>query len=306
MSRKSYRHTSRRNGSDYGWGVSAVLALSIASLTPTAGNAYTAAGDRNFPATLEVPQIASSDAFWGSASTQPTDGGNLTEFTGTYSKMITDRLGIQLTDGLNGAGSVYGAPNFNALLQYEAIISATHEFVLSVEVGREFGGTGSQRVGSLPQSATTPAITFGKGLGDLPIGYLRPLAITGFAGYQASGGARPSVITSGFSVQYSIPYLVSKVANVGLPPFLRGVTPITEVLFNTPVGRNTGQGSGRTLVIAPGISYSHGRGWELGIEATIPATKAAGSGIGVVAQFMIQFDYLLPNSLIGRPIFPLR
>ena len=56
---------------------------------------------------------------------------------------------------------------------------------------------------------------------------------------------------------------------------------------------------------APGISYSEGSGWELGIEAMIPTTKATGSGIGVIAQLMLQLDYLLPDRFIGRPIFPL-
>jgi hypothetical protein len=56
-------------------------------------------------------------------------------------------------------------------------------------------------------------------------------------------------------------------------------------------------------VVAPGVSYSRGKGWELGIEAMIPTTRATGHGIGVVAQLLIQLDYLLPESLLGRPIF---
>ena len=99
-----------------------------------------------------------------------------------------------------------------------------------------------------------------------------------------------------------MPYLVSKVANVDLPPFLRRITPITEVLYTTPTGQRHQHMT--TLQIAPGISYSRGSGWELGIEALIPATKAAGTGLGVIAQLVVQLDYLLPNSIIGRPIFP--
>ena len=38
--------------------------------------AYTAAGDRNFPATLILPQVAPSDAVWVSFSTQPQPIGN--------------------------------------------------------------------------------------------------------------------------------------------------------------------------------------------------------------------------------------
>jgi hypothetical protein len=58
------------------------------------------------------------------------------------------------------------------------------------------------------------------------------------------------------------------------------------------------------ILVAPGISYSEGKGWELAIEAMIPATKATGSGVGVIAQLVLQLEYLLPNSVVGRPIFP--
>jgi hypothetical protein len=35
----------------------------------------------------------------------------------------------------------------------------------------------------------------------------------------------------------------------------------------------------------------------------IPTTRATGSGIGVIAQLVLQLDYLLPESVLGRPIF---
>jgi hypothetical protein len=237
-----------------------------------------------------------------------TDPTRNTSFEGTYSKLITEKLGIQLGDGLVHqnrlhASSVTGAQNFSALLQYETVLDPPHEFLLSVQVGHEFGGTGDQTVGGTTLGATTPGVTFGKGLGDLPIGYWRPLAITGFAGYEIGEGARTNVFQAGFSVQYSIPYLVSKVANVDMLPFFRGMTPITEVQFTTPVGHVSDQGANTTLVVAPGVIYSRGRGWELGIEAMIPTTRATGTGIGVIAQLLIQLDYLLPDSVVGRPIF---
>jgi hypothetical protein len=287
--------------------------FAIGGLSPTAGYAYTAAGDRIFPATLILPQVAPSDAVWIPISSQPvnpalSDGRTRdTNFTGTYSKFITERLGVQIEDGFThvdrlGTSSVTGGQNLLVRLQYETILDPPHEFVLSVEVDHEFGGTGDRRVGFFKQSATEPAVTFAKGLGDLPIGYWRPLAITGFTGYQiAEGAPRPDMINAGFSVQYSMPYLVSKVANVDLPSFLLGMTPITEVMFNTPSGPSHGQ---HTMnLVAPGISYSEGTGWELAIEAMIPTTKATGSGVGVIAQLVLQLDYLLPNSVLGQPIF---
>jgi hypothetical protein len=70
-----------------------VLALAIGGPAPTAAYAYTAAGDRNFPATLILPQVAPSDAAWVRFGTQPFDGvatGDVTrqnQFTGFYNKM---------------------------------------------------------------------------------------------------------------------------------------------------------------------------------------------------------------------------
>jgi hypothetical protein len=298
-------HQSRRRGPAHWWGISRVLALALAGLSPTASHAYTAAGDRNFPAQLILPQIGPTDALWVTFGTQPMeafkpqDPTRATSFTGTYSKLITEQLGIQLNDGLIHrdrlrASSVTGAQNFNALLQYEAILDPAREFLLSVQVAHEFGGTGDQAIGSDKHGATEPGVTFAKGLGDLPIGYWRPLAITGFAGYQIGEGRRRNMTSAGFSVQYSMPYLVSKVANIDLPSFLRGMTPLTEVMFNTEHKMN---------LVAPGISYSDGTGWELAIEAMIPTAKHTGSGVGVIAQLLIQLDYLLPDSFVGRPIF---
>ena len=69
----------------------------IAGLTPTAGDAYTAAGDRNFPAQLILPQIGPTDALWVPISTQPFEAVNpedktrQTDFSATYSKLITEQ-----------------------------------------------------------------------------------------------------------------------------------------------------------------------------------------------------------------------
>jgi len=279
------------------------LAVLVANaLTAAAANAYTAAGDRNFPATLVLPQIAPSDAFWITPSTQPTVNGQLTTVSGTYSKLITERLGIQIGSGFIHSGAFNGAENLTAQLQYEAVLDADHEFLMSFKVAQEIGGTGSVIVGNFAQGATEPGFTFGKGFGDLPIASLRPLAITGFAGYQVANGqgVRPNKFNAGLSLQYSFPYLVSKVSNYSLPSLLSGMTPMVEVFLSTPVGRR--YQTSQTLVIAPGVSYSRGAGWEVGIEALIPSNRATGTGWGVIAQVVIQLDYLLPNSILGRPL----
>ncbi|MFL5280101.1 MAG: hypothetical protein ACJ8AW_03660, partial [Rhodopila sp.] len=120
----------------------ALAALVVNGLTVAAANAYTAAGDRNFPATLVLPQIAPSDAFWITPSTQPTMYGQQTSVTGTYSKLITERLGIQIEGGFVRRGSFNGAQNLDIQIQYEAILDRDHEFLMSFQVDQEIGGVG--------------------------------------------------------------------------------------------------------------------------------------------------------------------
>ena len=86
MKNKSTRHPNLRIGPYRHWSISGVLTLAIAGLIPTAGSAYTAAGDRNFPATLKLPQIAPTDALWVDFSSQPMANGDPAQFTGNYSK----------------------------------------------------------------------------------------------------------------------------------------------------------------------------------------------------------------------------
>jgi len=294
------------------------LAAALASLAtagalagPGEAAAYTAAGDRSFPATIVLPQIAPSDEIYLTPSTQPlratTPGAadRQTNLDVTYDKTITDRWGLSLEDGYSwlhrlGAPTQNGAPNLQATVQYLMLDNQPHEFLLSAGVTREFGDTGARRAGADESGATTPAIFFGKGLGDLDIGYLRPLAVTGTFGFQAADpGGRASLWQGGIAIEYSLPYLESKVQAVALPDFLRSVTPIVEMFFATPT--RSGHGAATTGVVAPGFNYA-GEGWDFGLEALVPTTHAAGSGVGVAAQFHLSLDFLFPDS-IGRPLF---
>ena len=128
---------------------------------------------------------------------------------------------------------------------------------------------------------------------------MRPLAIAGTFGYLiADKSPRPDVATAGFAVEYSIPYLQSKVRALEVPDLIRRLTPITELFLTTPAG--PAHGTPNTALIAPGIAYT-GEGWQFGIEAMIPMTRVTGKGLGVTAQFHVWLDYLFPNS-IGRPV----
>lgn len=294
----SLRRTARQ-------GIATVIEAVFLCIVATGAEAYTSAGDRLFPATLVLPQAAPSDQFFVTPTTQPFKNDvQATSVTEAYDKTITPRLGVQLseTEGWGtkaGEGSTTGPHNFVLALKYLVDVNKKHEFFFTVAVDHEFGNTGG---GSAPhgRGATLPTVYFGKGLGDLDIGYLRPLAIVGYARYQISDGApRPDGAALGFALEYSIPYLQSKVKAFDIPDPLRRITPLVECLISTPIGRD--YGTGTNALIAPGISYK-GEGWEAGVEALVPVTSEAGSGVGAIAQVNFSLDYLFSTG-IGEPLF---
>ena len=76
------------------------------------------------------------------------------------------------------------------------------------------------------------------------------------------------------------------------------LTPLVEFRFTTPVTDRYGE---KTIgTINPGIIWS-GQSMQFGIEAIIPATKASGKNVGIIAQLHFYLDDLFPNS-IGRPL----
>jgi hypothetical protein len=292
-----------------------VLLIASFALFPVPAHAFVSAGDRVFPGTLILPQIAPTDEAYIQGATpfsgMPVPlGARRTDAIWFFGKTLTEDLGIRLKDVYTrldpaGRSSRYGWQTLTASAQYLAILDGPHEFLFSAGVDRQFGGTGAgsvQRPGFSGVGATTPSIYFSKGLGDLDIGYLRPLAISGTFGYLiANKSPRPYVLMPGFAIEYSIPYLQSKVQAFDLPDLVRGLTPITELFLTTPTEQ--AHGTANTALIAPRVSYA-GEGWQLGIEAMIPMTRATGRGVGVTAQFHVWLDYLFSYS-IGRPVFSL-
>ena len=276
LSREMHRIQHRPNRCRWRIG-SVLLLLAPFALLPVPVHAFVTAGDRVFPGTLILPQIAPTDETYIQGAT-PFSGTPVplntrrTDIIGVFGKTLTERLGIRLRDAYTrldpvGTSSRYGWQTLTATAQYMAILDGPHEFLFSVGVDRQFSGTGAGRVqrrGFSGVGATTPSIYFGKGLGDLDIGYLRPLAISGTFGYLiADKSPRPDVVMSGFAIEYSVPYLQSKVRALDLPDLIRGLTPITELFLTTPSGQ--AHDTANTALIAPGVIYA-GEGWQFGIS----------------------------------------
>lgn len=286
----------------------------LLALSHPAARAHGVAGDRVFPATLTMDDPAVGDELsvptidgFSSGDTGTGNGYHQHDYGFEWDKTITDDFGFAFNDGWtrqdleSGNGHLQGWDDATLTLKWHNYTNADHEFMTSLGVIRQFGKTGSGGVDD-PGSYTQPTVYVGKGLGDLPIGMLRPLAITGEFGYgfQDSPNANPDTVNAAFSVQYSMPYLKSQVRDLGLPDVVNGLVPLVEFNLSQTVGP-IGNGGQMTGTMAPGLLYEADT-WQLGAEALIPVNKATNQGAGFIIQLHFFLDDILPNSL-GKPLF---
>jgi len=282
----------------------------MASLT-LYGHAHAIAGDRIFPATMAVddPGVGDELDFQFGHTRTPNDDGNTASvdtLSYNYAKTITPNLGLSIgsdyaTQRVTGSPAVKGFDNLQLGVKYLLYVNAAHEFMLSVGLLDEVGGSGSKAIGS-SYSTYTPTVYAGKGFGDLPdaLGWLKPFAVTGTVGRQyASDSSVPNALNWGVTLQYSLPYLQSFVKNVGLAKPFSNMIPVVEMAMSTCT---SGSCSGHTTgTINPGVIWES-RAGQIGLEAQIPANGASGHGIGVLLQTHFFFDDIFPKS-IGKPIF---
>ena len=292
-------------------------ALALACALGHPARAHVVAGARVFPVTLTFDDPGVSDEVtlpqivWQRGA-GPQDGYRL---QWEFDKRITPTTALIYNQGFDivsaaGSKTRTGFENVFVTGKWQAFTFPEHEAVASFGVIREFsGGTATQGIGGDQYGATLPTIYFGKGFGDLPIGVLRPLAITGELSYRipdrrenlaADNGGGPASWSGGLSLQYSVPYLQSQVRDVGLPDFFGRMIPLVEATWSSPAG-GPAVGNPARFTLAPGVIYL-GDSFQVGLEALIPGNKAAGQNVGVVLQLHLFLDDLLPNS-IGHPIF---
>lgn len=286
------------------------VALFWILVTRTAVQAHVVCGDRVFPTTLTMDDPGVSDEVsFPTIQLMPTPGSQNNAWGYEYDKTITEDLGV----AINGDYATQRSPGSNLAGwddttvtlkdQHPCIDHHPHEEIAwSVGVIRLIPGSGSSQLrsaGAIPGTGTTaPTFYFGKGMGDLSSGVLRPLAITGEVSrvFSDTPSASPDTWDYAASLQYSIPYYVQNVKALHIPQLFTRMTPLVEVAMSHPdVGLTTG-------TIAPGILYDAPT-WQLGAEAIIPANNATklAQGVGFIIQYHVFLDTYY-KSWFGHPL----
>jgi hypothetical protein len=310
-----------------------MLAIALVPLTPSA--AHEIVGNRFFPATLGIddPGVNDEMSLPTVANFHTGDDPSVRQrdISAEFSKRITEAFAVSFGStftslkppgGLTGMGAS-GFQNFDTTFKYRVFRDPVHEFVMSVGVSIEWGGTGAEAVGAEPFNHYTPTVYFGKGFGDLPdtLSWIRPVAVTGQVGYSIPARNftttfgidpdtgdptvdtqfHPRVLNWGGTLQYSMPYLKSAVIDLGLPEFVNHLIPLVEATLQTPVANTLSSGTLTTGTINPGVIWV-GNTFQIGVEALIPINRQSGTNVGVIAQLHLYLDDIDPRG-IGKPLF---
>ncbi len=309
-------------------------AASIALIPLSGSIAHEIVGNRFFPATLGIDDPGVNDELSlptvDSFKTGDVPPVRQHDISGEFSKRMTEDFAISFGTTYTFLGPIdqtvpgaNGFQNLETTFKYRVFKDPVHEFVLSVGLSVEWGGTGSQTVGADPFNTYTPTVYFGKGLGDLPdtLSWLRPVAVTGQVGYaiparnfstifgiDPDSGAltadtefHPRVLNWGGTIQYSMPYLKSSVVDLGLPDFVNHLIPLVEANLQTPVANTFTSGTVTTGTIQPGVIWVGNR-FQVAVEALIPVNRQSGTNVGFIAQLHMYLDDIDPRG-IGKPVF---
>jgi hypothetical protein len=308
------------------------LALTLVPLSGT--RAHEIVGNRFFPATIGIDDPGVNDELSLPTVDSFNTGDNppvrQRDISSEFSKRITEDFAVSFGSTYTFLGPMdptapgaNGFQNLDTTFKYRVYKNPEHEFVMSVGLSVEWGGTGATSVGAESFNHYIPNIYFGKGLGDLPdtLSWIRPVAITGQVGYSIPARNfttvfgidpdtgdqtidtefHPRVLNWGATIQYSMPYLKSAVVDLGLPEFLNHLIPLVEATLQTPVANTLTSGTTTTGTINPGVIWVSNT-FQIAVEALIPINKQSGSNVGVIAQLHLYLDDIDPHG-IGKPLF---
>jgi hypothetical protein len=287
------------------------IAGAAAVLSYSPAFAHAVCGDRIFPATLAIDDPGVNDELALPTLTYlPQNSNGAQEFDGgfSWSKTIVPNVALVVSDGatwLKPGG--YGWDSLSTELQWGNFCLPEHELLATVgfEIGWGNTATGSQ---TTPYNVYRPVVDVGKGFGDLPtsLNILRPIAVTAELSESLPGQAwtdgnqNSTNLDWGFTVQYSLPYFNSHVAEID-SDFFKHLIPIAEFAFSKPLYNFAPGGNPTTGTFQPGAVYIADK-WQFALEAIVPLNSASGRGVGVVGELDLYLDDLLPDTL-GKPIF---
>jgi hypothetical protein len=308
--------------------------LAIALVPLSQSPAHEIVGNRFFPATIGIDDPGVNDELSlptvDSFKTGDVPPVRQRDVSSEFSKRITEDFAVSFGTTYTFLGPIdptaagaNGFQNLDTTFKYRVYRNPEHEFVMSVGLSVEWGGTGAEDVGAETFNHYTPNIYFGKGLGDLPdsLSWIRPVAITGQVGYSIpernfttifgvdpdTGNQtvdtqfHPRVLNWGATIQYSMPYLKSAVIDLGLPEFIDHLIPLVEATLQTPVANTLTSGTMTTGTINPGVIWV-GNTFQIAVEALVPINRQSGTNVGVIAQLHLYLDDIDPRG-IGKPIF---
>lgn len=289
----------------------------FAAALPGLAQAHAVAGARVFVNTLLIddPGVGDEANLPLFSVTSPDGKSTITDLNFEYDKTITPALGLGvgtdydwITDDLTYNKKTRGGFD-DAYVQakYRWILLPEHEFISSIAVQQDFGRAGTNGIDT-GYDTTTYSGYFGKGLGDIPWALIRPFAITGELDYNTpdTGPSQAGGINTwsgGLTLQYSIPYLQSQIKSYRLPPLIGNLTPLVELGWSSAASNSAFRPTGNptTFNLGTGAVWT-GEYYSFSTELLFPLNGASGHGLGVIGQFHVYFDDLLPNSL-GRPLF---
>jgi hypothetical protein len=305
----------------------AATIIAAALFAANEASAHCIIGSRFLPATIssEDPCVADelslpTVSWFRTPATEDEPSTRVTTISFEFAKRITPDFGISIGRSYlilkpDGLPKVHGWDNVEVGLKYQLFTDPAREFIVSFGLDIDIGGTGSDAIGAEKFSTYTPQFYFGKGFGDLPDSakFLRPLAITGVIGYSIPSRAsqltdmgdievNPHFLKTGFSFQYSLPYLQANVQDTGFGMIANHLIPLVEIALSTPLD---GPDSGLTTgTINPGFLWVD-KYYQLGFELLIPINGRTGNHVGFLAQLHFYLDDIAPNT-IGRPLFGAR
>jgi hypothetical protein len=326
---------SRRPRHPFRWRFPASVLFICFALSQHA-HAHGVAGARLFISTLLIddPNVADEATlplfFWLPQPTSPgTQPAQQYQLNFEWDKRITENFGFAINDGYSwlrqpGEKTANGWQNLEVTLKYKPYVNAEHEFMMSVGVVRELARTGANGSNGAvldndDTGSTTPTFYFGKGFGDLPIGYLRPFAITGTIGYQIAdkklkvfgtdpgsgellfNNGSPNQWVGGMSLQYSMLYLESQVKDLELPDWINRLTGVVETTWSSSASQPNNTST--QYLFGVGVNYTT-LYYAVSVEMLIPGNRESGSHLGVVAEFHLYFDDLFASTL-GKPLVKL-